>query len=74
MGDGIGRGGEFLRRRSGSWTYLDVLWRGSRLLRLGRYALRRFIVSEEHLMKVLLVALRSVHILEWVVGSCMDNC
>ena len=39
-----------------------------------RYALRRFIVSEEHLMKVLLVALRSVRILEWVVGSCMDNC
>ena len=39
-----------------------------------RYALRRFIVSEEHFMKVLLVALRSVRILEWVVGSCMDNC
>ena len=36
-----------------------------------RYALRRFIVSEEHFMKVLHRALRSrsVPILDWMVGA-----
>ena len=78
MGDGIGRAGR--RVSASSQRELDLprrtlkRMRGSRLLRLARYALRRFIVSEEHFMKVLLVALRSVRILDWVVGSCVDNC